>query len=181
MLILHRPYKLVRKVIVEKTDKINYQLEDIKPMNTKRNISIIISVLATVIFNYTSMFCINLETNIVNWLPWQRVVFLSVSVILSLLVVFYCSNHIMRGDNNERILHLSENWFKKLLTILIFYLFSVALVFLIISFCTMNVDFAKMTVHNRGSAFLMVYLCCIGLCSACYWNLLPFILKIDKQ
>lgn len=181
MLILHIPYKLVRKVIVEKTRNVNYELKDTKQMNARRNISIFISILTTIILNYTSMVCINLETNIVNWLPWQRIVILLASVVFSLLVMFYCSNHIMRNDNNERILYLSENWFKKLLTILIFYLFSVALVFLTISFCTMNMDFTKMTVDMRGTSFFVIYVFCIGLCSACYHNFIPFILKIDKQ
>ena len=185
MLILHRPYKLVRKVIVEKTSNVNYELKDINPMNTRRNISIIISIITTIIFNYTSMCFISLETNIVNWLLWQRVIFLTVSIIGTFLVMFYCSNHMLlneRGDKeNEKIMYLSENWFKKLLTMFVFYLFSIGIVFLVISFCTMNLDFTKTTVDSRSSAYFVVYICFGLLCSACYWNLIPFILKFDKQ
>jgi len=180
MLILHRPYKLERKVIVEKTKNINYELEDFEPMRTRRNISIIISILTTIILNYISICCISLELNIINWLPTERVVILIASVIGTFLVMFYCSNHMVRNDN-ERVVYLSENWFKKLFTILIFYLFSVGIVFLILSFCTMSLDFTKLELSNRALMFFISYLCCIGLCSLCYWNNLPFILKIEKQ
>src|SRR3989304_6255729 len=138
MITLHFPYKLERKVLFEKTG-INTE-DDIKhnfeKMNSKNKIAIFIS-----------------------------------SIIGTALTYFYCSYQVsMRYDtenkryNEIEIKSLTINWFKKLLSIFVFYFFTVFGFSLIIIFCTMSIDITKMSDGERAIMGLFFYIGTIIFC-----------------
>nr|QBM02740.1 hypothetical protein [uncultured archaeon] len=189
MITLHFPYKLERKVLFEKTginteDDIKHNFEK---MNSKNKIAIFISSIISMFFAYITTAFFALNYNLIFWSTPSRFMFLIISLIGTALTYFYCSYQVsMRYDtenkryNEIEIKSLTINWFKKLLSIFVFYFFTVFGFSLIIIFCTMSIDITKMSDGERAIMGLFFYIGTIIFCLLAYNNNLKFILKIEQ-
>jgi len=159
---------------------------DMKMLKIKRNISILISLITSMCFSYETIYIISFKTNITEWIAFQRFVFLLLSSIGTVLVFIYCSYHESEVDVQGngifsiKINHLSENWFKKLLSIFIFYFVISIPISSIVSFCAMSLDVEKMLTLDRAIIVILFYIGTIILCAFAHHNNLKFILKINQ-
>jgi hypothetical protein len=188
MINLHRPYKLERRVMLEKSGNNRYvvikRTRDIKLMKLKRSISILICIVSSILISYSTSCIMSLNFNIINWLSGERFALLLFSFIGLSLLFPYCRYHItdaINGRNEEfKISFLSENWFKKLLSVFIIYFFVIAIFYIVFCFCSMSFDISNMNYILRVILSILIYIITIGLCVQAYNNNLKTILKIEN-
>jgi len=188
MLTLTWPYKLERKVMLEKAGINRYivlkRTRDIKMSKIKRNICNIIATLTSLILGYSMAVMTSLNLNLFNWDIADRLIFLIFFLCGIAPVGIYCKTHIVELTNGRdeeiTIKLLSFNWFKKLLSIYIIFFIIVFVFYLLFSFCLLSFDISKTTSTVRCVFAIIIYVCACIAALAAHLNHLKIILKIEQ-
>lgn len=157
--------------------------KDIKMITIKKKISIIISVITSIFLAYATSCIVSLKFNILDWIFAERLTLLILSLVGIYPIISYCNSHVNSSSvhNDFTILYLSENWFKKLLSIYIYYVFTVFVFYIIFCFCSMSFDISKINYIIRNICAVFICIISVALCVNTHNNNITLILKIDKQ
>ena len=178
------PYKLVRKVLLEKSG-INKHIRIpttklIKIMKLKKSTSISISILSGIIFAYMNMFLISLSINLMSWQPGVRIGFLVYVIFSPFIVSYYCRHHYVEGESGRseelKIDYLSGDWFKKLFSVYIVYFLVLFVFAFLISFCAMSTNINEMIQVDRIICVVFISIITIVLCRPVHES--PFIFEL---
>jgi hypothetical protein len=191
MIKLCQPYILERKVLTEKSVKGEYvKIESVMTATIKKSIAIAILGIIGVLFSYISISFAAFSLDMPSWSSSQRVFFLLVSIVGALVTYLYSGYYIKKqtptGHNNyedghwEKINILSENWFKKILSIFVIYFIVSFVCILILSFCAMSLDVSKMKDDDRCAFVFVPYFITVALCCLAHHNNLNMIIKVEE-
>lgn len=167
MLTLYRPYKLERKILSEKAGANRYvvlkRTKDIKMIKFKRIFSLILSGLLSISISYATGCIMTLDNNMFFWSFGERLVFLLSTVLAAPLIMHYCGRHMIYEEDIRRqeyfnIALLSENWFKKFLSLIIMYVFTALVFYIVFAFCNFNFDLSEIKYVVRVIISLLIYL-----------------------